>query len=1034
MEPNRPQVITPGTTAAPAATGSTAPQAPQSSGVLESITTASVSQSMASSLADARNTLSDNSKYTLPDPQDAGGSKISKPTNAYANVAYTKMRKKILKWAIIVVVLLAGLAGTSVIIKGIQGTSADRAAARLSGVSVQQITPTQDIRAIPEATIKTRSGVSTLVVSGDVASQQLRLAPQELPDDATAGTIVFDSASSTLQYFNGTVFVPLAAAADVISPQETPGGVTSLQGLAGAVTLTAGGNINLSQSGNTITITAAGLNLPQDLAPTATPTFNGINLTAVGLQNGNTICDSSNNCGLGGSLFTDAGAYTYLTSTTDNLVVGANTPTDARMAVVAGNTTTPTEWVVQTAAEQNDWRSVTHSGTLFVAVAATGTNRVMTSTTGATWSPFAAAEANSWNSVVYGGGAYVAVANSGTNRVMRSTNGTSWSTQSAAEPNSWQSVTFGNSLFVAVATDGTNRVMTSSTGTSWASASAAEANSWQSVTYGNNTYVAVASDGTNRVMTSTNGTSWSPVSVPLNNWRSVTYGNGVFVAVASTGTNRIMTSPDGTTWTPRTAPEQNEWRSVTFGDGQFVAVAASGTSRVMTSADGTTWTAYAAAENNAWQSIVYGNEVFAAVANTGSNRVMTSGGGTGAGLVVTGNTQLSGAVSADGNLSVTGGISTNGDVQITSTLNSPTSFVVQNADSEQLFTVNSEDSLVYIGSLTPDATATLFIFDTKNTAGDPTGVDGGVYYNSASGKLRCYEASVWKNCIASGGVGSGDIAQGGNTFGTNLLVGTLDAFGVEVAVGGTVVMTFDTSGAVLFQNSTDSSAAFMVQNATGVSLFSIDSTLGRLYVGPAGGTTDGVTFVLGVRTTAGDPSGTNGSMYYNDVMGKFRCYEASVWKDCISTVGGGGDPIVTKTADQPISATTYADVADLGFSVASSGRYSLSCSLIINTTGNGGYLSMNGPASPTKFIATFDKVPDQGSGDQMATSQTYDDPATGIPFLIRTSTVGSNQWLMEYKATLTNGANSGDWVLRAKANSGGTINIYANSYCTLKSL
>jgi hypothetical protein len=137
---------------------------------------------------------------------------------------------------------------------------------------------------------------------------------------------------------------------------------------------------------------------------------------------------------------------------------------------------------------------------------------------------------------------FVAVASSGTNRVMTSTNGTTWTNRSASQANIWNSVTYGNGLFVAVASSGTNRVMTSPNGTTWTNRTATEANSWNSITYGNGLFVAVASTGTNRMMTSTNGTNWTAKSIDANSWSSVIYGNVSFVAVAGTGTNSVITS------------------------------------------------------------------------------------------------------------------------------------------------------------------------------------------------------------------------------------------------------------------------------------------------------------------------------------------------------------------------------------------------------------------------------------------------------------------------------------------------------------
>ena len=66
----------------------------------------------------------------------------------------------------------------------------------------------------------------------------------------------------------------------------------------------------------------------------------------------------------------------------------------------------------------------------------------MTSPDGQTWTPRAAAEANAWNSVTYGNGLFVAVAKSGTNRVMTSPDGITWASGAAAEANTWNSVTY----------------------------------------------------------------------------------------------------------------------------------------------------------------------------------------------------------------------------------------------------------------------------------------------------------------------------------------------------------------------------------------------------------------------------------------------------------------------------------------------------------------------------------------------------------------------------------------------------------------
>ncbi len=77
--------------------------------------------------------------------------------------------------------------------------------------------------------------------------------------------------------------------------------------------------------------------------------------------------------------------------------------------------------------------------------------------------------------------------------------------------------------------------------------------------------------------------------------------------------------------------------------------------------------------------------------------------------------------------------------------------VQNNGGSEQL-TVDTTNSRVYIGDTTADTTGSTLILDTKNDTGDPTGVDGAMYYNSAYGRFRCYQNAVWVDCIGGSGV------------------------------------------------------------------------------------------------------------------------------------------------------------------------------------------------------------------------------------------------------------------------------------------
>ena len=84
-------------------------------------------------------------------------------------------------------------------------------------------------------------------------------------------------------------------------------------------------------------------------------------------------------------------------------------------------------------------------------------------------------------------------------------------------------------------------------------------------------------------------------------------------------------------------------------------------------------------------------------------------------------------------------------------IDSATSFLVQRASGENMFVADTASNAIKIGGgdTNQDGGATLIVLDNKNTSGDPTGVNGAMYYNANSNKFRCYEASEWKDCISS---------------------------------------------------------------------------------------------------------------------------------------------------------------------------------------------------------------------------------------------------------------------------------------------
>jgi parallel beta-helix repeat protein len=73
-----------------------------------------------------------------------------------------------------------------------------------------------------------------------------------------------------------------------------------------------------------------------------------------------------------------------------------------------------------------------------------------------------------------------------------------------------------------------------------------------------------------------------------------------------------------------------------------------------------------------------------------------------------------------------------------------------------------------------------------------------------------------------------------------------------------------------------------VQDSSGNPILAVDTavTIGQ-------SDTNATLLVLDSKTDAGDPAGGNGSIYYNSNAGKFRCYQAGAWTDCVGSGGGG---------------------------------------------------------------------------------------------------------------------------------------------------
>lgn len=259
--------------------------------------------------------------------------------------------------------------------------------------------------------------------------------------------------------------------------------------------------------------------------------------------------------------------------------------------------------------------------------------------------------------------------------------------------------------------------------------------------------------------------------------------------------------------------------------------------------------------------------------------------------------------------------------QFKSTTSNATAFRIQNSSNADLFVVDTANTQVEIGSATADATGVALVLDTKNTAGDPTGVDGAMYYNSNAGKFRCYQAGAWRDCTSSLQDGY-NLSVGGTTPEIKLdsTRGGIDIQDADTTTGGSLLnirasngsglgsalFSVGNTGAVTAQNSADSTAAFTISRAgSGGSLLVADTTNSRVQIGGATADATGVVLVLDTKNSAGDPTGVDGAMYYSTDMKSFRCYQNGVWRSCL-----GGLAYANTTPSNAINSTN----ADTPFS------------------------------------------------------------------------------------------------------------------------
>lgn len=337
-------------------------------------------------------------------------------------------------------------------------------------------------------------------------------------------------------------------------------------------------------------------------------------------------------------------------------------------------------------------------------------------------------------------------------------------------------------------------------------------------------------------------------------------------------------------------------------------------------------------------------------------------------------------------------------------------FQVKNG-STNLFNVDTSGSTISVGA--SDTTGALLVLDTKTGSGDPTGANGGMYYNSNASKFRCFEASTWKDCIVTPPVVSLQTAYDNDASGTADIVTS----------SGTKTFLFK-AGATF-----DSTALFDIQNAASTSLFSVDSTNSRIYIGSSTADATGTVLVLDTKNNAGDPTGVNGAMYYNSSTGYFRCYQASTWKNCIS------DRLDLRTAaDVTNSTTTGADVTGLTWSVAANTDYSFDCVIVASSAaaGTGIQMAVNGPATPTQVSAYIGISNIASSTGAAATANMPFTMANAYETYQANTAAVTTRVVGKVSGVIRNGANAGTAAIRLRSEvAASAVTVHRGSSCTI---
>jgi hypothetical protein len=265
----------------------------------------------------------------------------------------------------------------------------------------------------------------------------------------------------------------------------------------------------------------------------------------------------------------------------------------------------------------------------------------------------------------------------------------------------------------------------------------------------------------------------------------------------------------------------------------------------------------------------------------------------------------------------------NGAAYFQNSANTTTAFQIQNAGGDSMLRVNTQDGLVIIGDDPAFAGAKaklifgddcgnsnecVSIFEGADINGATTLDDSDVMQVQGANGIRLstgYGVLARMVINAAGNVGIGtENATEKLTIGGNLVVKNADA-GIA-----TQLRTRTSSGNLDLEASDATDLWLSTWAGTGftgvqTTWMRFNSTVPLVYVGSGIASTTPMRLVLSEKSTAGDPAGYVGAMYYNGNAGRFRCYETE-WKDCVASVTSGG--VSAGSSGGTTASATYANL------------------------------------------------------------------------------------------------------------------------------